>query len=162
MAATPEWAYYFSMRLNAGWPGRSSMVHGATRRTAAMKYGAAALMFLLLGMADPSAAQPFPRRGGDGGMQSLDSIVNNIRQRLPGQLSDVEGPFGGRYRIKWLTPDGRVLWVDADARTGQILGIDGGGGGGPGPRNFAPPAYDEGGGPPPWANGRGRGRGRNR
>jgi hypothetical protein len=164
MAAVPDWAYYFTMRLNAGWLGRSSMVHGAGRRTAAMKYVAAALMFLLLGTADPSLAQPFPRRGGDGGMQSLDSIVGMIRQRFPGQVSDVQGPFGGRYRVKWLTPDGRVLWIDADARTGQILGVDGGGGGGgPGPRNFAPPDIDGGGGgPPPWANGRGRGRGRDR
>ena len=37
------------------------------------------------------------------------------------------GPFprGGRwiYRIKWLTPDRRVLIVIADAQTGQILDV---------------------------------------
>ena len=36
------------------------------------------------------------------------------------------GPIqqGGRwvYRIKWLTPDGRVIIIFADAETGQILG----------------------------------------
>lgn len=154
MTAAPDWAYYFNMRLNAGWLHRSSMVHGMGRRTAAMKYLAAALMLLLLGAPDASTAQPFPRRGGEA-MQSLDSIVSMIRQRFPGQLSDVQGPSGGRYRIKWLTPDGRVLWIDADARTGQILGVDGGGGPGPGPRNFAPPGFGEGGDAQPWA-GRGR------
>jgi hypothetical protein len=53
-------------------------------------------------------------------------VLNNIRRSFPGQLSDVQqqGPF---YRVKWLTPDGRVLFIDADARSGQILGVSGGG-----------------------------------
>ena len=105
-----------------------------------MRYLAAALFVVLLAApGSNAAAQPFPR-GGDGGpIQSLDNIIMNIRQSFPGQVSDVQGPAGGRYRVKWLTPDGRVLWVIADARTGRILGVEGGGGQGNfGPRNFGP------------------------
>ena len=29
-----------------------------------------------------------------------------------------------RYRLKWMTPDGRIVWFDADARTGRVLGPD--------------------------------------
>ena len=96
-----------------------------------MRYLAASLISLLIaGTSLPAEAQPFPRRGQEGGqVQSLDSILNGIRRSYPGQLSDVQGPMGGRYRIKWLTPDGRVLWIDADARTGQILGVQGDRGG---------------------------------
>lgn len=104
-----------------------------------MRYFAAALGVLLLAApASNAVAQPFPRD--DGQVQSLDTIINIIRRSFPGQVSDVQGPFGGRYRVKWLTPDGRVLWVDADARTGRILGVEGGGGGG-GQRNFGPPNF---------------------
>jgi hypothetical protein len=36
------------------------------------------------------------------------------------------GAFGEpHYRLKWLTPDGRVLWLDTDARTGRVLGVEG-------------------------------------
>lgn len=102
-----------------------------------MRYFAAALFVLLLAApASNAVAQPFPR--GDDQVQSLDTIINIIRRSFPGQVSDVQGPFGGRYRVKWLTPDGRVLWVDADARTGRILGVEGGGGG---QRNFGPPNF---------------------
>ncbi len=27
-----------------------------------------------------------------------------------------------RYRLRWLTPEGRVIWLDADARTGRVMG----------------------------------------
>jgi hypothetical protein len=42
----------------------------------------------------------------------------------------VQGPNMGpqgepHYRLKWLTPDGRVLWLDTDARTGRVLGVEG-------------------------------------
>lgn len=67
-----------------------------------------------------------------GEVQSLDRILSGIRREYPGNLSDVDGPDGGRYRIKWLTPDGRVLVFDTDARTGQVLGVQGDTGGGRG------------------------------
>jgi len=72
-----------------------------------------------------ASAQPVPR--GNEQMQPLNNILGNIRQQYPGQLSDVEGPRNGRYLIKWLTPDGQVLELDVDARTGRVLGVRGGG-----------------------------------
>lgn len=55
----------------------------------------------------------------------LEVVLGSVARSIPGRHLDVDGPFqrGGRwiYRIKWLTPDGRVLIVFADAETGQIL-----------------------------------------
>lgn len=89
-----------------------------------MKYGMAIFAFLamLAAGAPPAEAQ---WRGGDRGVQSLDRILDSIRRSRPGQLSDVQGPFGGVYRIKWLTPDGRVLWLETDAYTGRVIGVEG-------------------------------------
>ena len=60
---------------------------------------------------------------------SLDRILPGIRERHPGKFYDAQGPWRGpdgqyRYRLKWMTPDGRSVWVDADARTGRVLGPD--------------------------------------
>ena len=81
---------------------------------------------------------------------SLDRILPGIRQRHPGKFYDAQGPWRGpdgqyRYRLKWMTPDGRIEWLDADARTGRVLGASPGrdmfDGPGPGPY-FAPaPSY---------------------
>jgi hypothetical protein len=96
-----------------------------------MKYVATILILLSLALSIPQAsAQPFPRR--DGGPQAqqmlpLNMILANIRRQFPGQLSDVQGPRNGILVIKWLTPDGQILFIEADARTGQILGVSGGG-----------------------------------
>jgi hypothetical protein len=97
-----------------------------------MRYLASSLLLLLvLAASQPAAAQGYRAREGveAGQVQSLDRILSTIRRSRPGQLSDVQGPFGPsgepRYRIKWLTPDGRVLWLDTDARTGQVLGVQG-------------------------------------
>ena len=79
-------------------------------------------------------------RGGDhdraregvnqGRLLPLEAILSNIARSYPGNHIGVEGPFeqGGRlvYRVKWLTPDGRVMIIFADAETGQILGQRGG------------------------------------
>ena len=66
-------------------------------------------------------------RAGD--VQPLDRILPEIRRNHPGSFYDAEGPFpdgggGYRYRLKWLTPDGRVVWFDTDARTGRVLNAD--------------------------------------
>lgn len=68
--------------------------------------------------------------GPPGGSQvlPLDRVLPQIRSRRPGRFYDAEGPFpdgngGYHYRIKWLTPSGRVVWFDADARSGRILGV---------------------------------------
>jgi hypothetical protein len=108
-----------------------------------MRYFAPLFALLLLGAAavsEPAAAQPNRARQGvqSGEVRSLDQILNGIRRERPGSLADVEGPNIGptgepHYRLKWLTPDGRVLWLDTDARTGRVLGVQGDDRG-PGPR----------------------------
>jgi hypothetical protein len=99
-----------------------------------MRYVAPILVALVLGAAliSPTTAQPFRARQGvqSGEVRSLNEILNGIRRERPGSLADVQGPNAGpegepRYRLKWLTPDGRVLWLDTDARTGRVLGVEG-------------------------------------
>jgi len=100
-----------------------------------MRYLAPLLGIALLSgamTAAPADAQPFRARQGvqSGEVRSLDEILNGIRRERPGNLADVQGPSIGpagdpRYRLKWLTPDGRVLWLDTDARTGRVLGVEG-------------------------------------
>jgi hypothetical protein len=63
-------------------------------------------------------------------VQPLDRILPQIRSGHPGQFYDAEGPFadpygGWHYRVKWLTPKGRVVWFDADARSGRVVGLPG-------------------------------------
>jgi hypothetical protein len=93
----------------------------------------------------------------------LDRILPHIRSAHPGKFYDAEGPFmdpAGRlhYRIKWMTPEGRIVWFDTDARTGRVLGVNHGWGGfGPYPggelrpprddRDFPRERFD---GPPRW------------
>ena len=67
----------------------------------------------------------------DGNAQPLERILPRIRREHPGQFYDAEGPFLGsdgqvHYRLKWMTPEGRVVWYDTDARTGRVLGSGGG------------------------------------
>src|SRR5262245_853054 len=100
-----------------------------------MRYFAPLCGLLLLSAAavgEPAAAQPNRAREGvqSGEVRSLDEILNGIRRERPGRLADVEGPnvdASGEphYRLKWLTPDGRVLWLDTDARTGRVRGVQG-------------------------------------
>ena len=67
----------------------------------------------------PAHAQP-------PGAQPLDRLLPEIRRAHPGQFLDVEpgaSESGApRYRLRWLTPEGRVIWLDADARTGRVVG----------------------------------------
>jgi hypothetical protein len=109
-------------------------------------------LLTLLAFATPAAAQ-FHRPYYGGGVMRLEPILPQIRMTHPGRFYDAEGPFadgagGMHYRIKWLTPEGRVIWFDVDARTGRVLGPAGvpapvGGRFGPGPggpgRAFPPP-----------------------
>jgi hypothetical protein len=58
---------------------------------------------------------------------SLDRVLPQIRHAMPGTFYDAEGPFltpdgQATYRIKWMTPDGRIVWFSVDARSGQVLG----------------------------------------
>jgi hypothetical protein len=99
----------------------------------------------------PASAQP--RRAP--GVQPLDRVLPQVRDRYPGTFYDADGPFldeGGNphYRLKWMTPEGRVIWLDTDARTGRVIGVERGGNRrwrGPHvmpPRDAPPPEYYEG------------------
>jgi hypothetical protein len=70
-------------------------------------------------------AQPRYAQGRDG-VQPLDRLLPGIRRAHPGNFYDAEGPTYGpagnpHYHLKWMTPDGRVVWFDADARNGRVL-----------------------------------------
>lgn len=61
------------------------------------------------------------------GVMPLDRILPGVRRSHPGQFYDAEGPVPGpngsmHYHLKWMTPDGRIEWLDTDARTGRVLG----------------------------------------
>lgn len=82
-----------------------------------------------LSMGSPGAAQtayaPDPYGAG---VLPLDRVLPAVRAGRPGQFYDAEGPFPDangqyHYRIKWLTPEGRVVWLDTDARSGRVLGV---------------------------------------
>lgn len=86
---------------------------------------------ILLGSAPAWAQGQVRERVRNGEVQPLDRILPQIREGYPGEFYNAEGPFPGpdgqlHYRIKWLTPDGFVVWFDANARSGRILGIVGG------------------------------------
>jgi hypothetical protein len=59
----------------------------------------------------------------------LEVVLANVAAQFRGHHLGVDGPIQreGRwiYRIKWLTPEGRVIIVFADAQTGQVLGSRG-------------------------------------
>jgi hypothetical protein len=87
----------------------------------------------------PAAAQEVRA----GGVQPLDRILPQIRRTHPGRFYDADGPSPGpngsvHYHLKWMTPDGRIEWLDTDARTGRVLSTS------PGRDNFDGPA------PPPY------------
>ena len=71
---------------------------------------------LLLAIGGPA----FARGGG-----TLDSILPEIRAQHPGRMSDAE-PFTAsdgstHYRVKWMTPDGRILFFDAEPHSGRYF-----------------------------------------
>lgn len=59
----------------------------------------------------------------------LESILADLQDQYSGHQLSVSGPSredgGFVYRIKWLTEDGAVLYIVADAETGQILSVEG-------------------------------------
>lgn len=149
--------HHAGLRLNEGWAGCSSRVHAPGLKRLEMRYRVlmfAAFLSALAACADTVAAQPYRARQGvqSGQVRSLDQILNGIRRQRPGSLADVQGPNPSpegepRYRLKWITPDGRVLWLDTDARTGRVLGVEGDDRGGPPgavapgpPAAYGPPA----------------------
>src|SRR4051812_35025893 len=82
----------------------------------------------LCAFAAPAMAQPYgpPAYGDRDGVQPLDRLLPGIRRAHPGDFYDAEGPTYGpsgdpHYHLKWMTPDGRVIWYDTDARSGRVL-----------------------------------------
>jgi hypothetical protein len=78
----------------------------------------------------PAFSQPYgpppPPYGDRAGVQPLDRLLPGIRRAHPGDFYDAEGPTYGpsgdpHYHLKWMTPDGRVIWYDTDARSGRVL-----------------------------------------
>ena len=84
---------------------------------------------LLATLGGSGQAQPYgppPYRDGRDGVQPLDRLLPGIRREHPGDFYDAEGPTYGpsgdpHYHLKWMTPDGRVIWYDTDARNGRVL-----------------------------------------
>ena len=85
------------------------------------------IWFVLCALAAPAFSQPYgPPPYGDRGVQPLDRLLPGIRRDHPGDFYDAEGPTYGpagdpHYHLKWMTPDGRMIWYDTDARTGRVL-----------------------------------------
>lgn len=84
--------------------------------------------------AQPGVSAPIElARRGDRDMAQdtlpLDQVLASLRARYTGDMLEVKG--GGRdgdgspYRIKWLTDEGAVLYITVDARTGEILSVQG-------------------------------------
>lgn len=101
------------------------------------------MALLAAGFSTPALAQ-MPRAPG---VQPLDRLLPEVRRSVPGQFYDADGPVPGpdgspHYHLKWMTPDGRIEWLDTDARTGQVLGAFPGRDGfdGPGARRYYAPA----------------------
>jgi hypothetical protein len=86
------------------------------------------IFLVLLGLlAGPALAQHGGRRAPEGAVP-LDRLLPEIHRSHPGTFYDAEGPSRGadgqwHYHLKWMTPDGRVIWLDTNARTGRVLGI---------------------------------------
>jgi len=107
------------------------------------------LAFLAGAAATPALAQPARESGG---VQPLDRLLPEIRRHHPGNFYDAEGPTFGpdgqpHYHLKWMTPDGRIVWFDADARSGRVLRSSPGRDGFDGPRRQdfrgVPPGYQQ-------------------
>ena len=90
------------------------------------------LALLVLTPAGAALAKPYGGPNRDGGreardgVQPLDRLLPGIRRAHPGDFYDADGPTYGpsgdaHYHLKWMTPDGRIIWFDADARNGRVL-----------------------------------------
>ena len=97
----------------------------------------AILVLSLIALAAPGAAvaredgledAPF-LMAQSGDFVPLEDILAELRNQYSGHQLSVSGPVpqdgGYVYRIKWLTEDGAVLYVVADAETGSILSVEG-------------------------------------
>lgn len=116
-------------------------------------FRAAFLVFLAVLALGSVPASAQGRRAPPPGVTPLDRVLPQVRSRYPGTFYDADGPFmdergNPHYRLKWMTPEGRVIWLDTDARTGRVIGVERRGNREP----YATPPRDA---PPPEVFGRG-------
>src|SRR4051812_2960605 len=83
-----------------------------------------AAFFVILALLMTPVLPALAQRGQ--GVLPLDQILSEIRRSHPGKFYDADGPNQGpdgsqHYHLKWMTPDGRIEWLDTDARTGRVL-----------------------------------------
>lgn len=79
-----------------------------------------AFLLFLAALLLPAAAMAQARR--DDGVQPLDQLLPEIRRTHPGKFYDADGPTpDAHYHLKWMTPEGRIEWLDTDARTGRVM-----------------------------------------
>lgn len=94
----------------------------------------AALMLPAAALSPAWAPAAWAQARGDNGVQPLDRLLPEIRRTHPGKFYDADGPTpDAHYHLKWLTPEGRVEWLDTDARTGRVMNTS------PGRDNFDAP-----------------------
>jgi hypothetical protein len=98
------------------------------------------LLGLLAAGLSPASAQEVRDHVRAGEVQPLDRILPHVKHGHPGTFYDAVGPTMGPdgrywYRLKWMTPEGRIVWLNTDARTGRVM--EGGRPFGPGP-DFPP------------------------
>lgn len=116
--------------LNGSWMACSSAVHAHYDRKWHMRIGILVLLFALLiagGTPAFAASRGDRDRAHASDVMPLDQILPQIRSNHPGRFYDADGPFpdgrgGLHYRLKWMTPQGRIIWLETDARTGRVVG----------------------------------------
>ena len=91
------------------------------------------LLLVLMGAAAPArAAAPDHDRARSaveaGHIRPLQEILAEVRRQVPGRMLDARLQQNGRwvYEVILLQADGQVVAVTVDARTAQVLGIQGG------------------------------------
>jgi hypothetical protein len=83
------------------------------------------VVLLLAPFATAGTASAQPKDSQSQRAQPLDRLLPEIRRNNPGQFLDAEGinrNGAPGYRLKWLTPEGRVIERDIDARNGRTMG----------------------------------------
>src|SRR5581483_5115837 len=113
--------------MNRVWMACSGRVHLQGLKATRMRLllTAAFLSFAVLVVPGARIAEAQPQQRGQ--VRPLDQILPEIRRTHPGQFVDTDGPSEGpdgnaHYHLKWMGPDGRIEWLDTDARTGRVLG----------------------------------------
>lgn len=78
------------------------------------------------GLADDHDRARAARERGD--IRPLEDILPSVRQRFPGDVVRIElENEHGRwiYEIKLISPDGRLVELDVDARSGEVVEVEG-------------------------------------